>query len=135
MGQTAPPNQLKPGCVDAHTHQAESGRVHELSITESVVAAVTDRLGDSQVEVITLEVGRLSGVVADSIRFCFDLCVEGTSLQGATLDIIDIPGQAHCRSCELTFEMSDQIPLCTCGSTELDILNGEQLRIKNVRVA
>ena len=114
---------------------ADSEGVHELSITESVVAAVTERLGDEQIEVITLEVGRLSGVVADSIRFCFDLCIEGTSLAGATLDIIDIPGRAHCRSCEATFEMSDQIPLCECGSTELEILSGEELRIKNVRVA
>jgi hydrogenase nickel incorporation protein HypA/HybF len=109
--------------------------VHELSITESVVSAVTDRLGDEKVELITLEVGQLSGVVADSIRFCFDLCVEGTSLQGAILDILDIPGRAHCRTCERTFEMSDQIPLCACGSTELDILSGEELRIKNVTVA
>jgi hydrogenase nickel incorporation protein HypA/HybF len=109
--------------------------VHELSITESVVAAVTERLGEEKVEAITLEVGQLSGVVADSLRFCFDLCVEGTPLAGAVLDIIDIPGRAHCRICELSFEMTDQIPLCSCGSTELDILSGEELRIKNVRVA
>jgi hydrogenase nickel incorporation protein HypA/HybF len=109
--------------------------VHELSITESVVAAVTERLGDERVEVITLEVGRLSGVVADSIRFCFDLCTEGTSLQGATLDIVDIPGRAHCQSCDTSFEMTDQIPLCECGSTDLEILSGDELRIRNVRVA
>jgi len=109
--------------------------VHELSITESVVSAVSERLAGEQVQVITLEVGRLSGVVADSIQFCFDLCIEGTSLQGATLDIIDIPGRAHCRSCDASFELTDQIPLCTCGGTELDILSGQELRIKNVQVA
>jgi hydrogenase nickel incorporation protein HypA/HybF len=109
--------------------------VHELSITESVVAAVSDRLAGEQVEVITLEVGRLSGVVADSVRFCFDLCTEGTPLAGASLDIIDIPGRAHCRSCDSRFEMTDLIPLCTCGSTDLTILSGEELRIKNVTVA
>jgi hydrogenase nickel incorporation protein HypA/HybF len=109
--------------------------MHELSITESVVAAVTDRLGDERVEVITLEVGRLSGVVPDSIRFCFDLCTEGTPLQGATLDIIDIAGRAHCRTCGTDFDLADQIPLCGCGSTDLEILSGEELRIKNVMVA
>jgi hydrogenase nickel incorporation protein HypA/HybF len=109
--------------------------VHELSITESVVAAVTDRLGDQRVEVITLEVGRLSGVVPDSIRFCFGLCTEGTSLQGATLDIVDIAGRARCRSCGADFDLADQIPLCACGSTDLEILSGEELRIKNVTVA
>lgn len=109
--------------------------MHELSITESVVAAVSDRLSGERVEVVTLEVGRLSGVVADSVRFCFDLCTEGTPLAGASLDIIDIPGRAHCRSCDATFEMTDLIPLCACGSTDLQILSGEELRIKNVTVA
>ena len=109
--------------------------MHELAITQSVVAAVSDRLGDVRVDVITLEVGQLSGVVADSIRFCFDLCVEGTSMQGATLDIIDIPGQAHCETCGSTFELTDRIPLCACGSASLTILDGEQLRIKTVTVA
>jgi hydrogenase nickel incorporation protein HypA/HybF len=115
--------------------RVERVRVHELSITESVVAAVTDRLGDQRVEVITLEVGRLSGVVADSIRFCFDLCTEGTALEGATLAIIDIPGRAHCRTCGEDFDMADQIALCECGSTDLAILCGEELRIKTVTVA
>jgi hydrogenase nickel incorporation protein HypA/HybF len=109
--------------------------VHELSITESVIAAVTERLSDERIEAVTLEVGRLSGVVPDSIRFCFDLCTEGTSLAGARLDIIDIAGRARCRSCGSEFDMADQTPLCACGSADLQILAGEELRIANVTVA
>jgi hydrogenase nickel incorporation protein HypA/HybF len=113
----------------------EGAGVHELSITESVVSSVTSRLGDQRVEAVTLEVGALSGVVPDSIRFCFDLCVEGTTLQGATLIITEIPGRGCCRTCDRIVDLPDQIPLCECGSADLEILNGEELRISSVTLA
>ncbi|MBG6136779.1 hydrogenase maturation nickel metallochaperone HypA/HybF [Longispora fulva] len=109
--------------------------MHELAITESVVASVRDRLGDARVLAVTLEIGRLSGVVADSVRFCFDLCTEGTPLQGARLDIVDVPGGAYCRGCRSDVELVDLIPLCPCGSADLDITSGQELMIRQVEVA
>ena len=108
--------------------------MHELAITESVVAQVHERLPDARVAVVTLEIGRLSGVVADSVRFCFDLCTPGTSLEGSRLEIVDIPGRAHCRSCGAVVELYRPIPICPCGSCDVDILGGEELRIKQVEV-
>jgi hydrogenase nickel incorporation protein HypA/HybF len=66
--------------------------VHELAITEGVVEAVTDRLPGARITCVRLEIGVLSGVVADSVRFCFELATEGTSLQGASLEITETPG-------------------------------------------
>ena len=57
--------------------------MHELAITQSVVDAVTERTGDAPVAGVRLRVGRLSGVVPDSVRFCFDLVTDGTPLEGA----------------------------------------------------
>jgi hydrogenase nickel incorporation protein HypA/HybF len=108
--------------------------MHELSITESVVSAVLERV-DGQIQTVTLLIGRLSGLVPESVRFCFDICTQGTRLQGATLDIVDVPGRARCVTCGLEFEMPDAIPLCTCGSANLDIVGGQELRIKHVEVA
>lgn len=108
--------------------------MHELSITESVISAVIEKVGDRKVQRVTLAVGRLSGVVAESLSFYFDLCAEGTPLQRAKLEIIDIPGSAHCRSCGNELELEDMIALCTCGSADLEILGGEQLTIKEVEV-
>ncbi|WP_412538186.1 hydrogenase maturation nickel metallochaperone HypA [Longispora sp. K20-0274] len=109
--------------------------MHELAITESVVASVRDRLGDARVVAVVLEVGRLSGVVPDAVRFCFDLCTEGTPLQGARLDIVDVPGAAYCRGCRSDVALADLIPLCPCGSADLDITRGQELRIRQVEVA
>lgn len=108
--------------------------MHELSITESVIAAVNERVGDRKVETVTLVIGQLSGVVADSVRFCFELCAQGTPLEGAALDIIEIPGRAHCRTCEADLELHDLIALCECGSADLEILGGQELTIKQVKM-
>lgn len=109
--------------------------MHELSITESVVTAVSNHVGpDAKVTAVTLEIGKLSGVVGDSVRFCFELCAQGTPLDGARLDIIDVPGQAHCRQCLTDVVIDDFIPLCTCGSADLEIFAGQELKITQVEV-
>ena len=109
--------------------------MHELSITESVVETVVERLGEKRVVRVVLEIGKLSGVVVDSVRFCFDLVTDGTTLQGARLEVDEPPGLARCRLCGKEIEMSDLLAVCACGSAELDVIAGEQLRIKEVEVA
>jgi hydrogenase nickel incorporation protein HypA/HybF len=108
--------------------------MHELAITESVVAQVGEKLPDAKVAAVTLEIGRLSGVVADSVRFCFDLCTPGTPLEGARLEIIDIPGRGRCRTCTSELDVADLLPECGCGSFDIEILGGEELRIRQVEV-
>lgn len=48
---------------------------------------------------VTLEVGKLAAVVPDSLRFCFDIYAKDTMIEGAELEIIEIPVRAHCRDC------------------------------------
>jgi hydrogenase nickel incorporation protein HypA/HybF len=84
---------------------------------------------------VHLEIGALSGVVTDSIRFCFDLATEGTGLEGATLEITEPPAQCRCRSCGTEFQPDPPIVLCPCGSADVAVLGGEELKILSVRVA
>jgi hydrogenase nickel incorporation protein HypA/HybF len=109
--------------------------VHELAITEGLVDAVTERLPGRRVTAIRLEIGALSGVVADSVRFCFDLVTEGTDLEGAALEIAEPPAVCHCRICGCDFEPDGPIAPCPCGSAEVTVLTGQHLRITSVQVA
>jgi hydrogenase nickel incorporation protein HypA/HybF len=109
--------------------------MHELSVTQSVVEAVMDRTGEQRVVEVRLRVGRLSGVVPDAMRFCFDLVTDGTPLQGARLDIDEPRGSASCRRCGATFVLHDLILLCPCGSADVDVLTGRELAICSVEVA
>jgi hydrogenase nickel incorporation protein HypA/HybF len=109
--------------------------VHELAITEGLVDAVCERLPGAKVTCVRLEIGALSGVVADSLRFCFDLVTEGTNLEGAALEIIQPPAMCHCRVCGQDFEPDSPIALCPCGSVEVTVLTGQDLKITSVQVA
>jgi hydrogenase nickel incorporation protein HypA/HybF len=108
--------------------------VHELAIAESLVEAVIARLPDKRVTCVRLEVGALSGVVADSVRFCFDLVTEGTNLEGAKLEITQPPAVCHCRICDGDFEPDGPIVICRCGSAEVTVLAGQDLKITSVLV-
>jgi hydrogenase nickel incorporation protein HypA/HybF len=110
--------------------------MHEMSITMAMMDAITEKVGEARVAVVRLEIGRLSGVVVDSIRFCFDLATEGTTLAGARLVVDEPPGQARCRSCGEEFAVDDYIVLCpACDSANVDVRAGRELRIVSVEVS
>lgn len=109
--------------------------MHELSITQSVVDTIAEKMAGATVTGVCLEIGQLSGVVPDSVRFCFELVCSGTNLDGAWLNIVEPPGHGLCQECRSEFGMTDMIPLCPCGSANVRVLTGQELKIKSVEVS
>ena len=67
--------------------------------------------------------------------FCFDVCTQGTVLEGATLEIIKIPGLGKCRQCATEIPLEQPFGVChVCNSVELDIIQGQELKIKEMEV-
>jgi hydrogenase nickel incorporation protein HypA/HybF len=108
--------------------------MHELAITQSIVDTVVEQMSAARVTGVRLEIGRLSGVVTDAVRFCFELACAGTPLDGAWLDIVEPPGRARCRDCGRALEPDGPILLCPCGSADLEVVSGLELRIVAVEV-
>lgn len=108
--------------------------MHELSLMRSLVDTIEARPPAGRIRVVRLEVGRLSCVLPDALRFCFELCARGSLLEGADLEILEIPGRASCRSCGREGPIEPPLPICECGSSDLDILAGSELRLKNLEV-
>jgi hydrogenase nickel incorporation protein HypA/HybF len=109
--------------------------MHELAIAEGLIDAVTGRLPGRKISSVQLEIGALSGVVADSLRFCFDLATEGTTLEGALLEISEPPARCECHACGAGFTPDGPIVLCPCGSADVAVVSGQQLLITSVKVA
>jgi hydrogenase nickel incorporation protein HypA/HybF len=84
---------------------------------------------------VRLEIGELSGVEPDAIRFCFELAAEGTPVAGADLEIVVVAACGRCRTCDGVFRPADHILLCGCGSADVAIVSGEELRIASVGVS
>ena len=109
--------------------------MHELGITENLVAIAVEYAEGLPVKQVTLEIGQLSAVMPEAIRFCFDVCCRGTVLEGATLEIIEVPGWARCRHCGTEMPLNQPFGICDrCGSVELAIIQGEELKIKEMEV-
>ena len=108
--------------------------VHELAVMESVVDAVVAQTDGRRVTLVRLEIGALAGVAIDALRFCFDVSTEATPLAGATLDIIEVPARARCRTCGSEAAIRAFATPCTCGSFDRALVCGDELRLTEVEV-
>jgi hydrogenase nickel incorporation protein HypA/HybF len=108
--------------------------MHELAITRNIVAIVGEAASGRRVRRVTIEVGKLSGVMADAIEFCFDIVAEGTALDGAALDIRLLDGRARCQDCATDFAADTLFSPCPCGSRRVVRLQGEELNIKSMEL-
>ena len=110
--------------------------MHELSITASVVEACSRWANGARVLRVTLEVGELSCVMPDALRFCYDVCTLDTPLQGSELEIVRVPARARCRACGRQVELHSLLDTCACGGFDFDWQSsGDELMIRSMEVA
>jgi hydrogenase nickel incorporation protein HypA/HybF len=109
--------------------------MHELGITQEVLAIVIEHARGAKVTRVQLEIGKLSAVLSDALRFCFEACSIGTVAEGAVLDIIETPGLARCPVCDATLTLDRPFGRCACGNTMLEWLTGDELMIKEMEVS
>ncbi len=108
--------------------------MHELGITRNVVAICAENSNGATVKRVTLEIGKLSAIMPESVRFCFDICSKGTVVEGATLEIIEIQGIGKCKICGGEVALTELFGKCVCGSRDLNIIAGEELKVKEMEV-
>jgi hydrogenase nickel incorporation protein HypA/HybF len=109
--------------------------MHEMSITESIVEICEENSGGRRVVSVTLEIGALSGVVPEAVEFCFDACTRDTLMEGARLRIEQIPAVAHCLDCRGRSGVSTYYDPCpVCGGYRMELLSGDELRVKELEV-
>jgi hydrogenase nickel incorporation protein HypA/HybF len=108
--------------------------MHELGITQEIVALASAHAQGARVRRIVLEIGKLSAVLPDAVRFCFDVCSRDTTVEGAELDILELPGRARCRACGGEVVVEQPWGQCGCGGMDLEWLSGTELRLKEIEV-
>lgn len=109
--------------------------MHELSITSGVVEICAERAQGAAVRRVTLEIGQLTAVLPDAVRFCFDVCAQGTPLEGAELLIVQPAGRGRCRDGGAELAMTTLVGRCACGSIDLQLVAGQELLVKEMELA
>jgi hydrogenase nickel incorporation protein HypA/HybF len=113
--------------------------VHELSVAVSLVEVACEKaaaLGDVQVEALYVRLGALSGVVKDALLFSFDMAAAGTAIQGARLEIEDVPLTVFCPACaeerELEALQSFRCPVCDTPTPK--VVRGKDLELRALEI-
>src|SRR5574343_2032384 len=112
--------------------------MHEMSLAEGVLQIVEEtarRENASRVKLVVLEIGRMSSVQPEALRFCFDAVTRGSIADGTTLDIVDVPGSGWCLQCMATVPMQELYGACpTCGSHQVQPTGGTEMRVKEIEI-
>jgi hydrogenase nickel incorporation protein HypA/HybF len=112
--------------------------MHEMSLCENILQTLQQQANAQQyskVKTIWLEIGELAGVEADALRFSFDSVMQDSIADQARLEIIDIAGQAYCSHCAKNVPIQQRYDACPeCGHFPLQIVSGDQMRIKQLEV-
>ena len=112
--------------------------MHELSLCENVVQVIEDQAraqGFHRVRLVRLEIGRLAGVEIEALRFGFDAVAKDTVVDGASLEIIEVPGVAWCPHCQQRVEVLQRYDACpSCGHVPLELTAGDEMRIVELEV-
>jgi hydrogenase nickel incorporation protein HypA/HybF len=113
--------------------------VHEMSIAEGMLEIVESAARGSapaRVATIWLELGALSHVEPDALLFCFDAVARGSLAEGAKLAIVTLPGAAWCMPCGERVGLDRRGDPCPrCGSYQLEVVGGEEMRVKEIAIA
>jgi hydrogenase nickel incorporation protein HypA/HybF len=109
--------------------------LHELSIAESVVRIASRQADGRRVTKVQMKVGYLRQVVPTALTFGFGLLAEGTSVEGAELEMEQVPAEGRCRGCGVESKLGSFPLQCGgCGGFDLEILKGEELMVESLEL-
>jgi len=114
--------------------------MHEMGIALEIIdiatASIPADLAGAKVARVNLEVGKLSAIVPDSLRFCFEIATKETALEGAELVIDTRPVVAVCKDCGHRWTIESPVFTCqACESSDLTLESGRELDITSIEIA
>jgi len=121
--------------------------MHELSLAQSLLDLAVKHAEGHRIASLKVRVGALSGVVFESLEFCFDFVSRGTLAEGARLDFEFVPVRMQCKACgaEIPMEATRDQPAneavylalergCVCGNKDLKVVGGFDFQLVEIEV-
>ncbi len=112
--------------------------MHELSIAMSIVEMAqeeADRRGVT-IDAVHVDLGPLSGVVAEALLFSYEIACNGTPLEGSRLLIKEVPIEAYCPACKAQKALTSMQRFCCpeCGTPTSEVIHGKELLITALEI-
>jgi hydrogenase nickel incorporation protein HypA/HybF len=113
--------------------------MHEMSLCENIREVLEQQALQQNfhtVKTVWLEIGKLSSVEPSALHFGFEVVMKGSLAENAKLEIIEVDGQAWCFHCQKNVKIEQRYDSCpSCGAYQLQVNDGDQMRIKELEVA
>jgi hydrogenase nickel incorporation protein HypA/HybF len=107
--------------------------MHELSIAMNIVDSASEYAIKHQLQKISkveIAVGKLSGVVAESLYFVWSEACKDSLLQDSKLAVNMVPLKMHCNNCNKDTILEDILLICPhCDSLDTTVIEGKELII------
>jgi len=109
--------------------------MHELSIAAAIADIVHRHALGRRVVRVEVAVGYLRQAVPSALSFGFELVSMGTPLEGAKLEIRQVPVRGCCRQCGQVVEPEAWPLACpVCSGFDISITGGEELSVEAIEV-
>ncbi|MDQ0202381.1 hydrogenase maturation nickel metallochaperone HypA [Pectinatus haikarae] len=112
--------------------------MHEMAMAQGVMEIVESyakKSNATKVRTIALLIGEMTGVVFESLEFCFKATAKGTIAENAEMKLKSIPLIGHCNDCGNESHIENYNFFCPqCGSAKVDIISGRELRVEYLEV-
>jgi hydrogenase nickel incorporation protein HypA/HybF len=112
--------------------------MHEMSLAESI-REIVDRAaranGAVRVTAVRLEIGKLSQIEIEALRFAFDVVKRGSLADAAELEIVEVDGTAWCMRCSEPVVIARRGDACPrCEGYQLQVTGGDRMRVLDIAV-
>ena len=112
--------------------------MHEMSLCEGILDIMeseAEKQQFKQIKKVWLQIGDLATVEIEALKFCYDVVVKNTVAMGSELIIEHITGKAWCLNCCQSVSVTTKFDACPdCGNYQLQLTQGDELRIKEMEV-
>lgn len=112
--------------------------MHEMSIAEGILDIAMDyaaQNGASRIAEIGLLIGEMSGVVEESLCFCFGIIAKDTPAEGAVIKVRRLPLLGRCGKCGRDFHVEHYDFWCPeCKDGALEIISGREMQVEYLEV-
>lgn len=112
--------------------------MHEMSLAESALQIIEDaaqKQGFKRVKTVWLEIGKLSCVEQEAMRFCFDAVTRDSVADGAKLKIVESLGKGRCTQCDNETQIASLYEACPkCGGYTMQVIAGDAMRVIELEV-
>ncbi|MCX9013930.1 MAG: hydrogenase maturation nickel metallochaperone HypA [Candidatus Methanoperedens sp.] len=121
--------------------------MHEISIAGAIVDTVIDTANKNnaqKVDEVFIEIGELTALNTDQLKFIFETITKGTVAEGAKYNIETISPLIECKKCEYKGKIKyfeklhfflPAIKCPDCGETDVEVTAGRECCVRKIKIS